>query len=210
MSQDGERPLKAGMRIAKRSSASSDRTTGRVNACSQFIRRVVVAIDVAPDTGASQQVHVVGAGQQADVIDLRDARHEALNRARDEVLGVAAAERVIERAVDLRRIDIAGASPLASTALAAAALMDRVDQRVDVALAAARPCSPGRRARRSTSATPMPSCVSSTVTALRGRMSKPAIQGCGVARVQRVQDERRQGEVVHPVDLAGDVDLIVW
>ena len=38
---------------------------------------------------------------------------------------------------------------------------------------------------------------------------KPALQGGGITRVQRVQNQRRQREVVDPVDLARDVDLIL-
>src|SRR4051812_34899116 len=51
-------------------------------------RGVVAAIDIAPDSGPLQEVHVVGPGQKADVIDLRDAWHEALNRSCDQVLVV--------------------------------------------------------------------------------------------------------------------------
>ena len=32
-------------------------------------------------------------------------------------------------------------------------------------------------------------------------------QAAGVARVQRMQDQRRKREIVHPIDLPGDIDL---
>ena len=47
------------------------------------------------------------------------------------------------------------------------------------------------------------------MTALRGRISNPSRQGRRVARVERVQHERRQREVVDPVDLSRHVDLFL-
>ena len=44
---------------------------------------------------------------------------------------------------------------------------------------------------------------------VRGRISSHRFRLRGVSRVQRVQHERRQGEVVDPVDLARDVDLFL-
>src|SRR6185369_7706672 len=88
----------------------------------QLIGLVMVPIDVAPDASAAEQLQVVAACEQTDVVDLRDSRHEALNRSRDEVLDVLAAERIVERAVDLRRIDIARRTTACAPALAAAAL----------------------------------------------------------------------------------------
>ena len=84
-----------------RSSASRRLHDRPVQLLLQFRRRVVVAIDVATDATPAQQVQVIAAGEQAHVIDLRNSRHEALNGARDEVRGVAAAERIVEGAIDL-------------------------------------------------------------------------------------------------------------
>jgi hypothetical protein len=38
---------------------------------------------------------------------------------------------------------------------------------------------------------------------------EPMLQGGGAARIQRVQDQRRQGEVVHPVNPGSHVELIL-
>jgi hypothetical protein len=45
----------------------------------------VVAVDVAAHAAALQQRHVVLAGQQADVVDLRHAGQEELDGARQQV-----------------------------------------------------------------------------------------------------------------------------
>ena len=54
---------------------------------------------------------------------------------------------------------------------------------------------------------PMPSWVSSTVTALRGRTGNQCAAG-RVAGEEGVQHQRRQGEVVDVVDVRGDLDLL--
>ena len=55
----------------------------------------------------------------------------------------------------------------------------------------------------------MPSCVSRTVMAFRGRMWSQCFRADGAARIQRVQDQRWQGEVVHPVNPVSHVELIL-
>jgi hypothetical protein len=55
---------------------------------------------------------------------------------------------------------------------------------------------------------PIPSCVSSTVTALGGANLEPSFQARGVSGVQRVQNKRRQRKVTDPVHLARDGDLL--
>ena len=55
----------------------------------------------------------------------------------------------------------------------------------------------------------MPSCVSSTVTAFAAVISSQRFSADASPRVQRVQHERRQREVVDPVDLPRDVDLVL-
>ena len=94
----------------------------------QLAASVVVAIDVAADAGAAKQLDIVAAGQQADIVDLRDPRHETLDGASDEVFRVTAAECVVERTVDLRRVHVARRTAAGVTTLAAAALVNGLDQ----------------------------------------------------------------------------------
>ena len=125
-----------------------------------FVGRVVMTVDVAAVAGTGEERHVVAAGQQPDVVDLRNARQETLNGPRDKVLVISAAERVVERAVDLIGVEIAGGAAGGREALAAAALVDRLDERTD-SPAISRPASASPAGPASS--TPMPSCVSSTV-----------------------------------------------
>ena len=53
----------------------------------------------------------------------------------------------------------------------------------------------------------MPSCVSSTETTLRRPHVEPLDQRRDVAGEQRVQQQRRQREVVGVVDLPADLEL---
>jgi hypothetical protein len=66
----------------------------------QFVGRIIVAVDVAPNAGAAQEIRVIVACEQPDVVDLRDSWKAALNRARDQVLGIVTAERVVEVSSD--------------------------------------------------------------------------------------------------------------
>ena len=88
-------------------------------------------VDVPAFAGAAQQVEIVGAGQRPDVIDLWDSRQKTLNGSRDEILGIAAAQRVVERAVDLGRVDVAGGAAARQSAFAAAPQVNRFDERVN-------------------------------------------------------------------------------
>ena len=65
-----------------------------------------MTIDVATDAGAPEQRYVVMASEQADVIDLRYAGREELDRAREQIVTVDARERVVEGAVDLVKVEV--------------------------------------------------------------------------------------------------------
>ena len=171
----------------------------------QFGRRVAVPVDVASFTGASQAFDVIRAGEQPDVVDLRDARHEALDGPRNEIFIVPPAQRIVERAVDLVRVDVARGVATGQAALTAAARVNRLDQRRDAV---------GRQ-----QAGPLAGRVVADVgnadaivriedghRVVRPEL-QPATQRRGVAGIEQVQKERRQREVVDPVDLARDVDL---
>src|SRR5688572_24253282 len=96
-----------------------------------FVAGVVMAIDVAPLPRAPQEFHVVGAGQQSDVVDLRDSRREELQRTGNAVFPVAAAERVIESAIDLRYVQIVRRLAAGPTAFAIASLVNRLNKTRD-------------------------------------------------------------------------------
>ena len=143
--------------------------------------------------------------EQPDVVDLRDPRHEALNGPRDEILGIAAAERVVERAVDLKRVDVAGGAAAREPAFVAASRVDRLDQCVNRL----------RRQQSRRAAVPVRADVGDANAIVRVEHRdrvvrtylQPSSQWRGVTRVECVQHERRQREVVHPVDLPCHVDL---
>ena len=97
--------------------------------------------------------------------------------------------------------------PPVARALATTARVNLFDETVELVI-----CNEPGPSRSAVSApmsmTPMPSCVSSTVSALRGR-SRSRLQRRAVPREERVQHERRQREVVHPVHVARDLDLLL-
>jgi hypothetical protein len=67
----------------------------------------VVAVDVAAHAAApAEQRHVVLAGQQAHVVHLRHAGQEELDRARQQVGALVAAQRVEEGAVHLVQVQV--------------------------------------------------------------------------------------------------------
>ena len=70
-----------------------------------LVRRVVVAVDGATFAGPLDGSVVVLAGEQADVVDLRDAAGEELDGPRRDVAVVVAAERRVVGAVELVDVD---------------------------------------------------------------------------------------------------------
>ena len=131
---------------------------------------VVVAVDVAAVVGSAQQFHVVAAGERAHVVDLRHARQEELHGAGGQVVLVVAAEGRVVRGVDLIEVEVAGGGTGGGLGFAVGVGMDGVDQVVDVLV--------GHEALEG--AVELvgadvdhadASCVSSTVTALFGRIS---------------------------------------
>jgi hypothetical protein len=79
-----------------------------------------------------QQRHVVLAGQQAHVVHLRHAGQEELDGARDQVGAIVAAQRVVEGAVHLVQVEVAGGRAGGLAALAAAVGVDHLHQLVEL------------------------------------------------------------------------------
>ena len=71
-----------------------------------FIQAIVVTVDVAAFFAVLQQLQIVFAGQQADIIDLRNARREALDRPRQQIGGIIVAQSRIVGAVDLIDVQV--------------------------------------------------------------------------------------------------------
>ena len=142
-----------------------------------FVARVVVTIDVAPLLRPPKKFHVIGAGQQSDVVDLRDSRREELQRTGNPVFPVATAERVIESAIDLRYVQIVRRLAAGLAAFAIASLMNRLNK-IEISSELSSP---------SASMTPIPSCVSSTVTALRGLIESQCFKAPAYACTARAE-----------------------
>ena len=128
-----------------------------------------MTIDVAPLPRPPQKFHVIRAGQQSHVVDLRYARREELQRTGNPVFPVATAKRVIESAIDLRYVQIVRRLAAGLAAFAIASLMNRFNNASTISSEAQ--ISPPA------SMTPIPSCVSSTVTALRGLIESQCFKG---------------------------------
>src|SRR6185312_16449072 len=168
-----------------------------------------VAIDIAADARAAEQFDVIRSSKQSDVIDLRDTGREELDGAGDQVFVVTSAEGIVKGAIDLVEIEIArgGSGCLAARALAA--LVNGFDERVDLV------------ARQKTGKfnvfvsrwadiehADSIMCVEYGYGIARGNF-EPALQVSRIAAIERVQHERRQREIVDPVALPRDFDLVL-
>ncbi len=138
----------------------------------QFGARIVMTIDVTAHTGAPQQIHVVRPRQKPDVIDLGHSRSKELNGAGDQVIIVPAAESIVKGAIHLIQIQVACGRSSGLPAFAVAPLVNRFHQAGRFPSGGSNPGGPSGLFRSGpTSITPIPSCVSSTVMALRGLIS---------------------------------------
>ena len=90
-----------------------------------------MTVDVAAHTGPPQQIHVIRSGQEPDVIDLGHSRSKELNRTRDQIIIVPAAEGIIKGAIDLIQIQVACGCSGGLPAFAVAPLVNRFDQVID-------------------------------------------------------------------------------
>jgi len=119
------------MRVAEANQAEK-RLDKRARECGLDLpAAVVVAIDVAANTGASKQVQIILASQQSHVVDLRDPRRKKLQRAGDQILFIAPPSGVIVGAIDLVEDKVVRGRSCRLAAFAVASNMDRFDQSVD-------------------------------------------------------------------------------
>jgi hypothetical protein len=92
---------------------------------------IVVAVDISSHARAAQEIHVVRAGEQSDVVDLRYAWHEQLQRSCDQILVIALSKCVVKSAIDLIKVEVVRSGAGCLLALVVTALMNRFDERVD-------------------------------------------------------------------------------
>src|ERR1017187_1115633 len=97
-----------------------------------FARREIVTIDVSTDARACEEIHIVGASEQADVIDLRDAWYKELDCAGDQVLISTASESIVESAVDLIEVEVVRSCAGGSPALSLTAGMNSFNKLIDL------------------------------------------------------------------------------
>ena len=178
----------------------------RVERCGDLAGREVVAVDVAAYAAPGQKFHVVVCAEQADVIDLGNAGNEKLDGTRDEVEGFIAAERIQVSAVHLVEIEVVGRGSSGLLALVPAAAMDFLDQAVD-----------SLRRQQAGIALLIRADINDADAVVRVEDGDgvvrpdlhPFIERLSVGLKKGVQDQRRQREVVDPIDLASDLDLLL-
>lgn len=71
-----------------------------------FAPTVVVPIDVPTHRYLRQEIHIIAARQQTDVIDLGNARRKELNGTRNQIVTIISAQSIIIGAVDLIQIKV--------------------------------------------------------------------------------------------------------
>src|SRR5690348_9784377 len=94
--------------------------------------RVEMPVDVAPDPRFCQQLHVIVAGEQADVIHLGNPRQKELDRTSEQIAEVIATHRIVKGAVDLVQIQIRGGCTRCETTLSAAVQVDLLDELLEL------------------------------------------------------------------------------
>ena len=168
-----------------------------------FVGRIVVPIDVAADAGTLYELQVVFARKQADVIHLRRARREELDGAGDQIVGVAATERVVVGRINLVDVQIGGRVAAGPATTAAGFVVDRLDELVNVLV--------GQQAFELTLARDVE--YADAVVRIQHRHTiprgygKPSFERIGVGLVQGVQDQRRQRKIVYTPNLGRDRNL---
>ena len=172
---------------------------------------VAVAVDVAAGARAAQQRHVVATCQQPDVVHLRHTGDKELDHAGQQVRRLVACKRIQVGAVDLVEVQIVRRRTGGGKAAAAGVGMNRLHQPVEF----------GGQQQPGTVLGVGIGRVGADVDdadAIMGvehgdgvvrAAGQPARQRPGGLEDQGVQHQRRQREVVDPIDMAGDLDLLL-
>ena len=144
-----------------------------------------MAVNIASHAGAAQQIHVVRANQQSDVVDLRYAWCEELQRSRDPILVIALSKRIVKSAIDLIQVEVVRSGAGSLMAFVVTALVDRFHEPVDFF---------GREQSWNVAAFSISTHIQHTDTVMRVQHGhgiarpdrKPSLQMTRVPRIQRV------------------------
>ena len=141
----------------------------------------------------------------AHVIDLRNTGHEELNRAGDQVFVVATPQGIVERAIDLIQVKVVCRCSRCHSALAIASRVNCLDKVVDFA---------GRKQAGLIFASGANINDTNAVVGIENgdavlwANGEPMSEGLRIVREKSVQHERRKCEVVDPIDLTCDFQLL--
>ena len=89
-----------------------------------IFRAIHAAVDIAAHARAFNQLQIVVAGKQSNVVHLRFTRHEELDSASDKVLRIVAPQRVVISGVDLIDVQIRSGVPAGAAAAAVGSIMN--------------------------------------------------------------------------------------
>ena len=103
---DGKVSIKRAMGTAEFHETQEALDDGFLNVLIDFFDAVVVAVDVTSVAGEFDEVRIVFSGEQADIVDLRDAGCEELDGTGGDVGVVVAVERGVVGAVDLIDVEV--------------------------------------------------------------------------------------------------------
>ena len=189
--RNGELAIEGRVRVAEpdeRDEPLDDRPRQRLL---YLCRRVVVAVDRAALPRRRDRVDIVRAGEQAHVVDLRDATGEELDRPGREVPCAHPPQRPRSRCA----LSWCTSTPSAACELARIRLT--LPPRLTTVSASARISSGARMPSRS-GRTGIPSWLSSVVTCRCGDAARWAARRSTSPECDSVKDEPRQHEVVGP------------
>ena len=188
---DEETAAERGMRVAQpnqRAKLLHDRTLEGV---AQLVAPVVVPIDVAADAGTREQLEIVLTREQADVVDLRNARREELDRAREQIVAIVARRERRRRCSSLIEIEVRCGGARREPARAAAVARGSLRRAGRARRAARGRARSGRRVRADVD-------DADAVVRIEHRQrirrpdTQPFLQALRRAERERMQHERRQ------------------
>ena len=162
-------------------------------------------VNVAAHLRAGQKLHVIRTRQQTHVINLRNTGDEELDCAGDQVFVSAAPEGVEESAIHLIQVKVVGGCARSLPALVVAARVDRFYQLVDFVRSKEAGFAFAVRAHINNADAIMGIEYGDGITRSN---CEPMGKGPGVARKKRMEDERREREIINPIDLARDFHLL--
>ena len=167
-----------------------------------------MAIDIAAIVGLAQQLHVVLAGKRADIVDLRNARQEELHCASRNIVLIVASQRRIVGAVDLIQVKIGCGGTGSGLRFAVSVRMNGVHEIVDILI---------RHEPLERTIQLIGTDVDHAYAIMRVKHGDgivrtdvgPMRDRLDMTGIQRMQQQRRKGEIVDAIDLRRDLDLLL-